>query len=275
MMPKLGMVHYNFPDFSFDEFLEFVSDTGFDNVELQVNDVWHPEIDIPEKNAEAIRKKVESYGLNVCAFAAGNDFVVLDEEAVRFQVDRMRRIVRLTKILGATAIRTEGGSPKESVPENRWIEAMAGCLNRCVEFAETEGVYLAVDNHGFVTNDGNLQVELFERIGSKYVGATLDTMNYRWFGHDLGTVERYYEIIAPYTLHLHLKDGRGMRSEYRGEVLGEGEINLMKAIHCLKAAGYQGSWCCEYEGRENDGRGQKKCYEYMKANLDTSAANGS
>ena len=274
MVQKLGIVHYNFPDFSFDEFLRFVSDTGFDDVELQVNDVWHPGIDNPEKNAERIRQKVESYGLAVSAFAAGNDFVVLDEDVVRSQINRMRRIIGLAKTLGASAIRTEGGAPKESVPENQWIEAMRGCLSRCVEFAEEAGVYLAVDNHGLVTNDGDLQVELFERVGSKHVGANLDTMNYRWFGHDLDTVERYYEKIAPYTLHLHLKDGKGSRSAYRGEALGEGEINLTKAIDCLKTAGYDGSWCCEYEGRENDGSGQRKCYEYLKANIDGSAVSG-
>ena len=176
-MSKFGMVHHNFPGFSFDEFLRFISETGFGYVELQTRDVWGQEVDNPEKNAEAVRKQVESYGLQISAFAAGNDFVVLDAEVVRAQVDRMHRIVGLTKILGTSVIRTEGGSPKDAVPENRWIEAMAGCLSHCIEFAEKEDVYFAVDNHGVVTNDGDLQVELFERVGSKHVGANLDTMN--------------------------------------------------------------------------------------------------
>ncbi|MCH8294887.1 sugar phosphate isomerase/epimerase [Candidatus Poribacteria bacterium] len=266
-MSKLGLVHYNFASSSLDDFLKFVSQTGYSYVELQAGDVWGRNIDNPEQNAESIREQVESYGLQVSAFAAGNDFVVLEEELIRAQVNRMRRITGLAKILGAPVIRTEGGSPKDSVPESRWLEAMAGCLSRCVEFAEKEEIYFAVDNHGVVTNDGNLQVELFERVGSKYVGANLDTMNYRWFGHDLETVGKFYEIIAPYTLHIHLKDGSGARGDYRGEALGEGEIDLTKAIHCLKEAGYDGVWCCEYEGRENDGTGQKKSYEYMVANL--------
>jgi sugar phosphate isomerase/epimerase len=266
-MSKLGIVHYNFAGLSLDKVLKFVSETGFGYIELQVGDVWRQGTDNPEKNAEAVRKQVESYGLQVSAFAAGNDFVVLDSAVVQAQVDRMRRIAGLAKSLGCSVIRTEGGSPKDAVPQSRWVEAMAGCLSRCVEFAEKEGVYFAVDNHGIVTNDGDLQVELFERVGSKHVGANLDTMNYRWFGHDLATVGRYYDIIAPYTLHTHLKDGRGSRGNYRGEALGEGEIDLAKAIRCLKAAGYDGVWCCEYEGRENDGTGQKKCYEYLKANL--------
>jgi len=266
-MSKLGLVHYNFASSSLDDFLKFVSQTGYSYVELQAGDVWGRNIDNPEQNAESVREQVESYGLQVSAFAAGNDFVVLEEELIRAQVNRMRRITGLAKILGAPVIRTEGGSPKDSVPESRWLEAMAGCLSRCVEFAEKEEIYFAVDNHGVVTNDGNLQVELFERVGSKYVGANLDTMNYRWFGHDLETVGKFYEIIAPYTLHIHLKDGSGARGDYRGEALGEGEIDLTKAIHCLKEAGYDGVWCCEYEGRENDGTGQKKSYEYMVANL--------
>ena len=96
-------------------------------------------VDHPEQNAEAVRKQVESYGLQVSAFAAGNDFVVLDEAAIRAQVERMRRIAGLAKLLGASVIRTEGGSPKDAVPESRWVEAMVGCLNRCVPFAEEGG----------------------------------------------------------------------------------------------------------------------------------------
>jgi sugar phosphate isomerase/epimerase len=266
-MPKLGIVHYNFASPSLDEFLKFVSDTGYGYVELQVGDVWGRDVENPEQNAEAVRKQVESYGLQVSALAAGNDFVVLDAETIGAQVERMRRIAGLTKILGTSVIRTEGGSPKDSVPESRWVEAMAGCLKRCLEFAERDDIYLAVDNHGVVTNDADLQVELYEQVGSKHVGANLDTMNYRWFGHDLETVGRYYEIIAPYTLHTHLKDGTGARGDYRGEALGEGEIELAKAIRCLKDVGYDGVWCCEYEGRENDGTGQRKSYQYMKTVL--------
>ncbi len=266
-MSKLGLIHYNYASKSLDDFLKFTSETGFGYVELQIGDIWGPEIANPERNAEVVRKQVESYGLKVSALAAGNDFVVLEENAIQAQVTRMRRIANLAKRLGTSILRTEGGSPKDAVPENRWGEAMAGCLTRCLEFVEPNGLYLAVDNHGVVTNDADLQVELFERVGSKYVGANMDTMNYRWAGHTLTRVGRYYELIAPYTLHTHLKDGTGSRGNYRGEALGEGEIELDKAIRCLKEAGYNGVWCCEYEGRENDGTGQRKCFVWMQTHL--------
>ncbi len=266
-MSKLGLIHYNYAGNSLEDFLKFTSDTGFGYVELAVGTVWNADTDDPEKNAEKVRELVESYGLQVSALGAGNDFVVLEEEAIRQQVERMERIAGLAKRVGTSILRTEGGAMKDAVPQDRWVEAMAECLTRCLEFAERDDVYLAVDNHGLVTNDGDLQVELFEKVGSKHVGANMDTMNYRWAGHDLETVGRYYEIIAPFTLHTHLKDGTGSRGNYRGEALGEGEIDLAKAIRCLRDAGYDGVWCCEYEGRENDGTGQRKSYAWMQENL--------
>ena len=75
-------------------------------------------------------------------------------------------------------------------------------------FKKHNGKYLAVDNHGHVTNDGDLQVELFQQVGSDRVGANMDTMNYRWAGHSLEKIAHFYQIVAPYTFHSHMKDGR-------------------------------------------------------------------
>jgi len=267
-MAKLGVIHYNFPTLpTLTDFLQYAADTGFEYVELQCGDVGVDTDDNPEATAEKVRQEVESRGLKVSALAAGNDFVVLDEEVVARQVARMQRVCRLAQILGTDVIRTEGGSPKDEVPEARYVEAMAGCLKRCAEFCEDMQIKLAVDNHGVVTNDADLQVELFETVGSRFVGANVDTMNYRWKGHSLETVNRFYEIIAPYAFHTHLKDGTGSRGNYVGAVLGEGEIDLAHAVDCLKRAGYEGVWCAEYEGREVTTVGYAKCLEWMKANL--------
>lgn len=266
-MKKIGVIHYNFPGFSFADFLKYARDTGYGYVELSVADVWSQGVDNPEKKAEEVRKEVESYGIKVSALSSGNDFIVLDEAQIKAQVERMGRICGLAKILGTRVIRTEGGSPKESVPKERWVEAMAGCLTRCLDYAEKNDVLFAVDNHGHVTNDGDLQLELFQRVNSKRVGANMDTMNYRWAGNSLEKIAHFYEIIAPYTFHTHMKDGTGSLAQYRGAALGEGEIDLAYAVKCLKDAGYDGVWCSEYEGNEGAAVGYRKCYEWLKANV--------
>ncbi|NCO34089.1 MAG: hypothetical protein AUJ92_08290 [Armatimonadetes bacterium CG2_30_59_28] len=265
---KLGVIHYPFREFSLEQFLDYCQDAGFGYVELQCRDVWkEEESDDPEANAEKVLKLVENRGLKLSALASGNDFVVLDEETVKFQVERMKRVCGLAKILGTNTIRTEGGQPKDSVPEEKWVEAMGGCFQRCVEFAEEMDINFAVDNHGLCTNDGDRQLKLIQMVGSKRVGVNLDTMNYRWFGHEIPTINRFYEILAPHTFHTHLKDGTGARPNYVGAALGEGEIDLAHAVKCLKEAGYEGVWCAECEAAEPSDVAYRRCLQWMKTNL--------
>lgn len=260
-----GLIHYNQPDLeTLEAFLEFAAEAGFDAVELFLRDYWPEGDEHPERHAERVRKQVDAAGLSVCALTAMNDFVYLDEENVAREVARMERVCGLAKILGTNILRTEGGQPKDSVPEEKHVEAMAECLKRCLPFVERDEIVLAVDNHGLVTNDADLQVRLFEAVDSPFVRATMDTMNYRWAGHDLETVGRFYETIAPYVRHVHIKDGTGTRGNYVGHVIGEGEIDVPAAIAALKGAGYDGVWCVEYEGGEGSA-GYAKCLERLKA----------
>lgn len=264
---KLGLIHYNTPGDTLEGYLDYAAKTGFDAVELFSGDVWGKETDSPEREAERVRKMVESRGLGVSALGAGNDFVLLDTDLIRQQVERMGRICKLALILGTRVIRTEGGRRKPEVALEKECDAMAECLKRCTDFIERDGVYLAVDNHGHVTNDGDLQLRLFRKVGSPNVGANLDTMNYRWMGHSIEACNRFYDLIAPYVFHTHMKDGRGSQREYVGEALGQGEINLQHALKALRRCNYKGVFCAEWEGRGDKAAGYAQCLAWLKANL--------
>ena len=269
-MAKIGVIHYNFPkEYTLDRFLKYAADTGYRYVELQIADVWTSETENPEKNAEKVRDLVRSHGLRVSALAAQNDFVQLEEDAIRSQVERMKRVCGLARILDEDAvIRSEGGAPKESVPQTRWLDAMYACFSRCVEFVERINIGIAIDNHGVVSNDGDLLYALLIKVNNPLIGTNLDTMNYRWYGHDIATCNRFYEKMAPHTLHTHFKDGFNSRNSYKGAALGEGEINLQLALESLQKAGYQGVYCAEYEGPETaDGVGYKKCFQWLQQNV--------
>ncbi|HOX38977.1 MAG TPA: sugar phosphate isomerase/epimerase [Candidatus Brocadiia bacterium] len=265
---KIGVIHYNFPGFDMTQFLDYCVRTGFQYIEVSGGDVWNDKTSKPEAEAEALLKELKKRKLKASALSAGNDFVVTDLKEIKTQVKRMDRIAKLANILETKCIRTEGGRPKEHVKQDQLVMTMAECLKRCVDIGEKRDVYFAVDNHGLVTNDGDLQVALFATVGSRRVGANLDTMNYRWAGHDLKTIDHYYDIVAPYTLHTHMKDGTGSLREYKGAALGDGEIHLKYAIKRLKEAGYKGVWCAEYEGPEAaEGVGYAKCCKWLKKNV--------
>lgn len=271
-MPEFGLIHYNYPG-TLEEFLTFAQEEGFQCTELLHTDVWNyrkgESFEVALERAPKLRRLLDEKGIRVSAVAPGNDFIHKDEVAVKEQVERMKKFSRLAEILGTRLLRIDGGAPKPDMPEDRtlYVDLIAKGLELCRPFIEKEGFYFALDNHGLVTNDADLQVEILERVGSKNIGANLDTMNYRWAGHDLTTVAGFYEKIAPYVRHTHFKDGRGKRGEYQGTALGEGEIPLERAVQCLKAAGYSGPWLVEYEGKTEHQAGFRKGLQWLKAHV--------
>lgn len=268
-MAKLGVINYNWPGFSFEQFLGFVADRGIGYVEVFSGLVLDDDDLASNRKAEEVKKQVESFGLKVGAVGAGNDFVQLEESEIAREVARMKRVCEVAKILGDdVVIRSEGGMAKDSVPPEQHLDAMYGCFARCVEFAEALPINIGIDNHGYITNDGDLLYALIQKIGSPRIGSTLDTMNYRWKGNSLETCDRYYELMAPHVMYVHFKDGSGSLENYKGAALGEGEIHLQHALDCLKKAGYNGVYAAEYEGPEpENGVGYAKCFEWMKANI--------
>lgn len=266
-----GIIHYRAPGDTIDEFLDYVAETGFDVIEFQCGDVWSDTKQEPEKEAEALRKKMEARGLAASALATGNDFVHLDEAAIVAQVARMDRLSKVAVLLGAKVLRTEGGSSKDEVPKEEEGRAIGECLKRCIEFAERDDVYLAVDNHGLVTNQPETLLTALEAANSPRIGTNLDTANYRWAGYSVDECRSIYDRVASHARHTHLKDCTGTQREktYCGTVHGEGEVDLMHAVSALKKAGYAGPYLAEWEGppEEDSGVAYARCLEWMRKNI--------
>lgn len=277
-MSKIGVVHYNYPGFSFDQFLRFAADTGYEYVELDIPDVWQEGIAHPlseadnaqqSRHTEAVARHVQSFGLQISGIAARNDFVQNDAQAQKWQIARMKGIASQMRLLGENAVmRSEGGHTKDAVDPSQWRPLMLDAFRRCQDFLEELDVTLAIDNHALITNDGDLLLSLLRELDHPKIGANLDTMNFLWFGHDLETCRRYYRELAPFVRQVHLKDGRGSRADYQGEALGEGLIPLHEVIQDLRDVGFDGVYCAEYEGKEREGAvGYARCCKWMQANL--------
>ena len=263
-----GVIHYNAPGATLEEFLCWASGAGFESVELQIGDIWPDESQCPCSTTETAKGLLAKYGLICSALASGNDFVVLEPAAVEAQVARMKTICEMVKTLSCNVIRTEGGQPKDSVPESKWVEAMAGCCRASLGFLKDLGMKYAIDNHGYVTNDIPTMMGLLDAVDEPcYIGSNLDTMNVRWFGNSLEEIDDFYRAVAPRVFHTHMKDGIGSRENYKGRDLGNGEINLKLAVELLKGVGYDGAWTAEYEGPEGDGAGYEKCLVWLKHNV--------
>jgi sugar phosphate isomerase/epimerase len=271
-LAEFGLIHYNFRG-TLEEFLDYASETGFQCTELSIRDIWNEKegqgFEAAKEQAKRVKDMLTSRGLRASAVSAGNTFLLPDEKARQAQIDRLKQVCELARIAGTSMLRIDGGSPNPDIPNDRavYLDLIVSGLSQLTDFIENEDFRLALDNHGLVTNDADFQIAIFEQIGSKNLGANVDTMNYRWAGHDLETVRSFYEKIAPYAFHTHFKDGTGTRGNYVGLALGEGEIPLEYAVKCLKDAGYEGPWVVEYEGKTDSREGYRKGLEWLKAHV--------
>ena len=258
MEEKIGVIHYNTADNNLEEFFSWCSKNDVYYAELQRKDVWDEKIKVDE-----VKKLLDKYRIKISQISCGNDFLQKTEEEFENQVKLVDKMCDIIKELGFNQLRIDGGWPKEGVEEKDYKKLIMEGIKKVVEIAEKKNVYLALDNHGTVTNDYLLQLEIFEEIKSKHLGANLDTMNYRWYGYPVEKLIEIYKAISPYVFHTHLKDGTGSRENYKGKVLGQGEIPITEVINILKENGYKGVWCVEYEG-EDKNIGYEKSFEFLK-----------
>lgn len=250
-MEKIGVIAYNFSFKDIEDIFKWCKENSVEFVEISAEDL------------EKVKKIMNKYNVKISQVGAGNDFVQKTREEFLNQVEKVGELCKKVKEVGCNMIRIDGGSPKEGVDSKDYKELIIEGIERSIEIAEKENVYLALDNHGLITNDYELQIEIFKKIDSKYLGANLDTMNYRWYGYPVEKLVEIYKLIAPYTLHTHIKDGVGSRENYIGKVLGQGEVPVVDAIKILIENNYKGVWCVEYEGKDKE-VGYKKCVEFLR-----------
>lgn len=264
---KLGLIHYRAPGDTVEDFLKWTAETGFDCCELMWRDLEPEGCDDVKANTACIKQVADDLGLEIAALSLGNDFVLLDDGAIAAQVERAKKFAELAHILGCHIFRTEGGQPKEAVPEDQHAAAIIKSVEAALPMCEEMDMYLAIDNHGVVSNDHKVMMAVLEHFEHPRVGTNLDTMNYRWFGYSVDELPDIYEAVAPYVLSTHMKDGTNSRPNYVGAALGDGEIPLQAAVAALKKNGYEGPWHAEYEGKEDGAIGYKKCLDWMRANI--------
>ncbi|MGB9607219.1 MAG: sugar phosphate isomerase/epimerase family protein [bacterium] len=259
---------FSFKGYTFDEFLLSAKEIGFKVYELTTAPGAHKgTLRFDEEGIEEIRRKSAENGLNIWALGGYTNFVKKDSKEFEEEIKKVIGYLEIAEKLGAKVIRVFGGEPHPDIPESQYPELIAKGLKECASEAERRGIYLGMENHGYITNDAELEIRILEKVGSPFVRLTVDTSNYYWYGHSLATIERFYKLVAPYCVHTHLKDGsqkKGARDKYISLALGEGELPLELFLDELLRSGYDGPLCIEYEGEEDARIGARKGYEYLK-----------
>jgi sugar phosphate isomerase/epimerase len=179
-------------------------------------------------------------GLDVSGTAIGNNFCVPQADALKMQIANAKSWVEHTSRLGGKTIRIFAGGVARGDTEER---ARARCIEAIQELCEHAGrfgIYIALENHGGITDTLDQMLALVSAIKSPWFGVNWDTGNFH-------TRDPYADLtrLAPYAVVAQIK------TEIRRAGKRAEEADLKRLLGILRAANYRGYLALEYEAAED------------------------
>ncbi|WP_042146677.1 sugar phosphate isomerase/epimerase [Paucisalibacillus sp. EB02] len=238
------------------DFIAYAKQINLDGVEL-LDFYWKNE----EQEVEEVLAALKEYNLPVSAYDVTNNFVKETAEERAIEVEKINAGIRMAKKLGTNIVRVFCGDLSGGLTYEDGQDWIVEGLKKSATLAETEGVYLAIENHGLLAGKSEQVKEIIQKVDSPYVRSTFDTGNFLLVHEES---EKAFDRLKEKIVHVHFKDFRvkdaqdgiiGFRSiqgvELIGTIPGDGQVNLAYIVNGLKEIGYDGWLSIEYEGYEN------------------------
>jgi len=240
---KLSLAAYSFrqfldlkkPTMTLFDFIDVAADLPLDAVELtsyyfaETTDAY-----LDKLKDHAARKKLAISGVPV-----GNTFTLKDDAKRKAEIQKVKDWTVRAARLGAKTVRIFAGNLEKGETLADAQKRVVDAMNECCAVAEKLGVYLALENHGGITDTAEHLLELVKPVKSPALGVNIDTGNFH-------TPDPYADIatIAPY----------GVVSQVKTEVYPgnkKQDADLARVVNILKAANFHGYVALEYEAAED------------------------
>jgi len=226
-----------------EEFLQKGVEMGLDGVELTA--YYFKTTD--DEYLYHIKRQAYLLGLDISGTAVGNNFCRADAEERAQQIQMVKDWVDISVKLGAPCMRIFAGGVPSGHTEEEAFQWCVDSVKECVDYAIPRGILLALENHGGITGTAEQTIKILEAVDSEWLGANLDTGNYR---------NAPYEEIAqtaPYAITCHAK------THIKGE-----EADFKKIVASLEEVGFRGYLSIEYEAAEEPMTAVPRFVNYLK-----------
>ena len=224
-----------------------------------------------EKNWDGFRKQVEDRGKKIPMMCCSPDFTHPDAAFRANEIDKEKRWIDMTHVLGGTYCRVLSGQRRPELSIEQGVALAAECINACLPYARERGISLILENHykddfwEYPEFAQKMEVfcKLVDRIHHPNFGVNYDPSNTYLAGED--PLELLYRVsdrvVTMHASDRYLKEGtlEDLRKEEGGAVgyarrLSHGEIgkglNDYDAIFTeLKQVGFDG-WISIEDGVE-------------------------
>jgi len=185
---------YHDKTYDYDEILKFTHDEGFQGIEAWRS--WRSGYPEPgdEAGIQAMRKKVEDYGLQIFSIQAGGPRGVnplsADSAEQKKYTDALTSYVDLAVKLGCDAMGLWQGGRSEGLEEDELIERFATAIKPAAQYAVDEGIFMAIEGEPpLLVNSLARYHKLFAAVGMKEFKAIFDPSHFDVLGGAQGKPE--------------------------------------------------------------------------------------
>jgi len=260
---KIGAVSLGWKGIALPDVFAQVRDAGGECVELNSKPGLHDDLVLDPQTCGQVRAWAKDAGLTISAVSGYNDFALCDRELLRVEIERLVHACRIASELKVGVVRAFVGSDKPGESFAKFRPYVIESFQEAGRQAASLGVALAIENHGYLLNDGPALAQLLKDIDADNVGVTLDTGNFSWAGHGFTQTWADFEAVLPYVFNVHIKDGVWHGDEFEFVPAGEGALNVRKVLTRLAELEYEGAVCSEYEGSGNFLEGTRASIAYL------------
>ncbi|GAA4272481.1 sugar phosphate isomerase/epimerase family protein [Aquimarina gracilis] len=239
------------------DFAQKAKELGFDGLEY-VSQLYTEELKKdpdPEKALqmllESLKAKSKEYNVqNLIIMVDGEgDLAVVDEKERNDAVEKHKKWVDAAQFLGCHSIRVNlfgTNDPK------KWVEASIDGLRKLSDYAATKNVNVIVENHGYLSSNASLLIEVMQKVNKPNCGTLPDFGNFclereggaRWGAKCVKEYPKYQGVqeMMPYAKAVSAKS-------YDFDAAGnETTIDYKKMLEIIKKSGYNGFIGVEFEG---------------------------
>lgn len=243
---KNGINRCCFPEkMSLEECIILAKDTGFDGIELLMNEFEEPYLELHLNNTEGeliqIRNLADQYKIDIPSISTNllwNYPLTDNNEKIRNKgIEIVRGMIDAAYVIGAETILVMPGIVTKEVPYDIAYNRVLEAAKQLGQYAKSKGIYIGLENvwNKFLLSPLEMK-ELIEKIDNDFVQVYFDAGNVLAYGYP----DQWVSILQNHIISVHVKDYEIAAGVHGFRQLFEGDMDFYSLVRELKQFNYCG-----------------------------------
>jgi sugar phosphate isomerase/epimerase len=194
-------------------------------------------LDLSKRELATVKKMLKDNGISVSAIGSPIGKIRLDQP---FELDKVRHAIGLADFFDAPFIRVFSYYPPDGKDINDFRDEVLKRMSLMAGMLTGSEIVLVHENesHIYGHTAGNC-ADIAGSVNSPNLKLVYDPANFVWGDHITDNMDRCWPIMAPYVVHVHIKDWK-LGSLSIGSLPGEGDGQIDSLLKKLAEIKYNG-----------------------------------